>query len=103
MSIIADRLTKAMRDKGLTNRELSKISGVPEYDISHYRKGHYSPKRDRIFKLADALDVSPVWLSGLDLTEQTFSDLWSSLNHDNQIQARNYILYLLAQQEKENV
>ena len=103
MNIIAERLTKAMNEKGLTNRALAKISGVPEYDISHYKRGHYSPKRDRIFKLAEALDVSPVWLSGLDLSQETIGDLWNSLNHDSQVQARNYILYLLAQQEKDNV
>ena len=62
MSIVSDRLKKAMQDKNITARELSKKSGVSEQDISHYRKGDWMPKRDKCYRLAIALDVSPIWL-----------------------------------------
>lgn len=100
MGIIANRLNQAMAEMGITARDLSKRSGVSESDISHYRKGDYMPKRDNIFRLATALGVSPVWLSGFDLSIETIDDLWRELTPESQVQARNYILYLISQQEK---
>ena len=101
MSIVSDRLKKAMQDKNITARELSKKSGVSEQDISHYRKGDWMPKRDKCYKLAVALDVSPIWLWALDYEDQSIDEIYNQLTPDNKAQAKQYMLFLLTQQPQE--
>lgn len=101
MNIVANRLNYAIENLGITAKELSKRSGVSEQDISHYRKGDWMPKRDKCYRLATALNVSPVWLWGLDYNEQSIEDLWSQLTDDNKEQVRNYLIFLISQQTQE--
>ncbi|MBP5728363.1 MAG: helix-turn-helix transcriptional regulator [Clostridia bacterium] len=58
----AERLLKALENKGITRTELSQRSGVAKGDITHYLKGDYLPKQDKCYMLAKALDVDPGWL-----------------------------------------
>lgn len=46
--------------------DISKASGLSKGSISSYISGRYEPRGDRIFLLANALNVNPVWLSGFD-------------------------------------
>ena len=56
------RLKQAITDRGITASELSRLSGVGKSDISYYLKGKYLPKQDKVFMLAQALNVDPGWL-----------------------------------------
>ena len=56
------RLRDALEKKGITRTELSQLSGVAKGDITHYLKGHYTPKQDKCYLLAKALGVDPGWL-----------------------------------------
>ena len=100
MNIVAQRLKIAIRNKGITQRDLARRSGVSEGNISHYCKGDWMPKRDKIYRMASVLEVSPAWLIGLDIEEQTISDLFDQLNEENKIEVRNFIQYKLAMQEE---
>ena len=56
------RLREALQNKGISRSELSRLSGVGKSDITHYLKGDYLPKQDKVFLLAKALGVNPGWL-----------------------------------------
>ena len=57
-----ERLRKLLNDKGISASELSRLSGVGKSDISNYLKCKYSPKQDKIYLIAQALNVDPGWL-----------------------------------------
>ena len=64
---IANRLKEAMRDKGnMSQAELARETGIDRSSISLYLSGKYSPKGDKLYILANALNVSVAWLAGFD-------------------------------------
>ena len=63
----AIRLEKAIAIRKMKQTELAEITGIPRSAISHYIKGSFEPKQDRVFVIARALDVDPVWLMGFDV------------------------------------
>lgn len=63
----SERLKKAMDIKNMKQSELSRQTGIDKGSISLYLSGKYSPKGDKIYKLALALGVSPAWLSGFNV------------------------------------
>lgn len=68
---VAKRLKQSMDEKKMKATELSQVSGIGKSDISNYLKGKYRPKQEKLFLLAIALDVDPVWLGAIDLQMQT--------------------------------
>ena len=56
------RLQKSIAKSGLTASELSKATGISEVNISNYINGKYVAKQDKVFLLAQALNVDPGWL-----------------------------------------
>lgn len=69
-STFKDRLNDALNYKNMKASELSRLSKVNEGAISQYRKGRYKAKQDTIEKLANALNVSILWLMGADVPMQ---------------------------------
>jgi len=45
--------------RNLSRRALTELTGIPEITVRQYEAGEYIPKIDKIYKMADALDVSP--------------------------------------------
>lgn len=80
--LFINRLKAAMKNKSISQYSLSKISGINRGTISSYMSGKYLPKQDKIFILADILEVNPEWLAcnsdsmdRIDLnTQGTFDD-----------------------------
>lgn len=68
MEEIKDRLKKALEVRQMKPADLARKSGVDKGSISRYIKGDYLPKQTKIGAMAKALDVSPAWLMGYDLT-----------------------------------
>lgn len=62
--IFCERLKKAMKAKGIKNKELAKAICMTNCTISLYRNGKKLPYLDNAFYLADALGVSLDWLCG---------------------------------------
>ena len=54
---VASALLAARRAKGLNQRELSAVSGVPQADISRLERGRGNPTLATIEKLLGALDL----------------------------------------------
>lgn len=62
----SERLSEAMQRKNIKQAELARITGIDKSSISLYISGKYSPKGDKLYKLALALGVSAAWLSGFN-------------------------------------
>lgn len=65
---VKTRLAKAMEIRGMNATELAKRSGLSAASISRYLNGLMFPKQSATYALAQALDVSPAWLLGFDVT-----------------------------------
>ncbi len=63
----AERLAEAMNIKKYKQADLVRLTGIDKSSISLYLKGKYSPKGIKLVKLANALNVSPSWLSGFNV------------------------------------
>lgn len=62
-----ERLREAMNHRGMRAVNLSEKTGIPKGAISYYMSGKSRPKSDRLYALAQALDVSEAWLLGYDV------------------------------------
>ena len=63
----ATRLKEALAIKGTKQIELSRLTHLDRGTINNYLTGKYEPKQDKLTIIAEALDVSPVWLMGYDV------------------------------------
>ena len=66
----AERLREAMAETGKKQIDLVKETGLQRSAISRYLSGEYEPKQKAINKLAIALNVSEMWLWGLDVPKE---------------------------------
>ena len=63
----ANRLRKALSIRNMKQSELCRKTKIATSAISEYLSGLYDPKQDKIYLMAQALDVDPVWLMGFDV------------------------------------
>ena len=56
------RLKKARNTRGLSQRELSELSGLSNAVITKYEKGQNDPGATNLIKIARILNVDPAWL-----------------------------------------
>lgn len=61
------RLQEIMREKGIKQADLARMTGISRGAISNYVLGRYEPKSDIINKFAKALNCSEMWLWGYDV------------------------------------
>ena len=66
MEIFQKRLLEAMTLRGMRASDLVKHTGLSKARISQYVNGKFVPKSDAILLLAEALQVSELWLMGKD-------------------------------------
>lgn len=103
MDEIKDRLKKALDDRGMSAAGLAKKSGINKGAISKYLHGSVIPKQSAVGELARALDVSPAWLLGFNVTEdgravEAVLDL-DALTDENRLRVLAYYQALLDSQE----
>lgn len=67
VSTFASRLRELLDQKGLSQAQLSQLSGVSKSSITHYLKGDWEGKQDTVYALASAANVSEAWLMGYDV------------------------------------
>jgi transcriptional regulator with XRE-family HTH domain len=58
--MIGERLIQAVRDTGLSQREVSRVTGVDETLISRFMRGLRQPNFETIDQLLDALGLEIV-------------------------------------------
>lgn len=66
----AERLREAMAAAGKKQADLMRETGLDRGLISRYVAGTYEPKQRGIAQLAQALDVSEMWLWGFDVPRE---------------------------------
>ena len=92
IDVTANRIRIAMENAGKRQVDLVRETGIDKGALSHYLKGRYEPKRDIVYKLAVALNVSEMWLWGYDCPKERtiepkkndiLSDIVSRLEDDD--------------------
>ena len=63
----SQRISKALSIRGMKQMELCTLAKIPKSSLSLYLSGAYEPKQDRLYDMAQVLDVDPVWLMGFDV------------------------------------
>lgn len=67
MARLAERLKEALLIRHMKQSELANATGINKSMISNYLSGRFEPKSENLNKLADALQVSEIWLAGYDV------------------------------------
>lgn len=67
MTEFKDRLKEALEIKKIKPSSLAEMTGLSRGLISHYLKGTYKAKQDKLYLIAVTLNVSPSWLMGMDV------------------------------------
>lgn len=67
ISNLAKRLEELMALKGLRQIDIAEKTGLGKSAISQYVSGKITPKQDKVYILAEGLNVSPTWLMGYDV------------------------------------
>lgn len=65
------RLEKALELRQIKPVDLARSTGISESTISQYRSGYAKPKEKKLVLLANALQVDPSWLMGMDVPMRT--------------------------------
>lgn len=84
------RLQKALDRADMKPAELARRTGIGKSSISTYLTNGYKPKQANVYKMADALGVSPEWLNGRT------DDIESTPFKNAKIAMDKYNLYLEA-------
>ena len=117
MSSVSERLASLMREKHISCRKLSDMTGITKSYVNNYANGLRSIPLDKLQLIANALDVSASWLIGwadnrdgsnddeqpdknIKPLESDFISAFSSLSHQNQVFALKMIQELLDTQAK---
>lgn len=74
------RLREVLKEKGINQTELSKITGISKSVISEWLSDKYEPKQDKVYIVAEKLSVSPSWLFGVSSEKVVKSDVMSIYN-----------------------
>ena len=61
------RIETALTIRKMKQADLCKLAHVPKSSLSLYLRGAYEPKQDKIYKMANVLNVSENWLMGYDV------------------------------------
>jgi transcriptional regulator with XRE-family HTH domain len=64
---ISNRIVEAMRIRNMKQADIIQATGIGKSSLSQYISNKCEPKTDKIFLIANALDVSEVWLMGFDV------------------------------------
>lgn len=67
ISNTSERLKELMTLKGLRQIDIAEKTGLGKSAISQYVSGKITPKQDKVYILAEGLNVSPTWLMGYDV------------------------------------
>lgn len=106
MNEIADRIKYALNYRKLKPKDLSEKTGISRSSISEWLSGKYEPKQDKIFLIAQALNVDEGWLLGLDVPierKSNISELYNQLVPKRQKKVYEYAERQLEEQNNKVV
>lgn len=70
-SIFHERLNIALRVRNMKQIELSEKTQLNKSQINEYVTGKCKPKQDKLYTIAVALNVNPMWLMGFNVPMDT--------------------------------
>ena len=65
--MIGERLRKARKAKGLKQSVLGHLIGVSPSEISQYENNKKFPRRDKLFKIMEVLEISSDYIFGTEV------------------------------------
>ena len=72
---IGDRILELIHEKGMTQKEFSEITGIPQSTISSWKGKKQNPGMDKLQVICDVLKVDPYFLiSGSKINETVNMD-----------------------------
>lgn len=98
---ISTRIKNAMKEKGMTQADLSKTSGISKSTLSEWLNDKYEPKQNSIYILSESLGVDPTWLMGLDVDKKPKLDIepiYNQLEQPRQKKVYEFADYQLEEQ-----
>ena len=63
----SNRIAEALNIRNMKQTDLCNKTNIPKGAMSQYISGAFEPKQDRVYIIAQALNVDPVWLMGYDV------------------------------------
>ncbi len=60
--IISERIHRLIREKGMTQKDFSMKTGIPQSTICDWKRKKINPSADRILKISEVLDVNLYYL-----------------------------------------
>lgn len=61
--MFVQRVKQAMEEKGISQADLVKLTGISKGSISQYLSGKNIPRQKKLNAIANALNVTPEWLT----------------------------------------
>lgn len=59
---IGERILNLIKEKGMTQKEFSELTGIPQSTMSSWKTRKQNPGMDRLQIICDTLDVDPFYL-----------------------------------------
>ena len=104
--VIGENIKQYRLQNGWTQQELGAKIGISKNAIGNYEKGFRSPKKDTMFDLANAFNISiddlfpPIQKDSSSLTS-SIQTIYDELNPPRQVKVLNYAKMQLNEQENE--
>jgi len=70
-----------LQEKGITAYKVAKETGVSTSTLTSWKQGKYTPKPDKLQKIADYLGVQPAFLTG-ESEYRTMKEAWEAFDDD---------------------
>jgi pentatricopeptide repeat protein len=86
ISEFKDRFNQALSIRNMKPIELSEKTGISEATISQYRSGYSKPKDKRLYIIANALNVNPTWLMGLNVPMEIKEQLIDAYMNNDKVE-----------------
>ncbi|HGL2790563.1 TPA: S24 family peptidase [Streptococcus pneumoniae] len=104
--VIGENIKRYRLQNGWTQQELGAKIGISKNAIGNYEKGFRSPKKDTMFDLANAFNISiddlfPPIQNGSSSNASQIQSIYDELNPPRQVKVLNYAKMQLNEQENE--
>lgn len=93
MSNISQRIRNAMKVRSMKQADIVKLTGISKAALSSYLSDSYQPKEETIKLLANALEVSPLWLRGMNVPMEEQSKACKNGIMETDLDSNSYVFY----------
>ena len=118
-STFSERLDQLLSVFDISRSELARRTNISKSSITHYLRGDWEAKQDKVYAIARAMNISEAWLMGYDVPMERDSnkkasapespktdarldkiiDQYHSMNADGQIELAKYADYISTKPE----